>query len=86
MLFGLTFATFIGLSVAKVETHPLIDEAISQLMYINLIWGLVNLIPVLPLDGGRISEAVCTSLRPRDGELPARLPDQAGILRIGCPP
>ena len=49
--------------------------AIYQLKWINLWWGLVNLLPVLPLDGGRICESVCTSLRPRDGELWA--------LRIG---
>jgi stage IV sporulation protein FB len=43
--------------------------AIIQLKWINLWWGLINLLPVLPLDGGRICESVCTSLRPRDGEL-----------------
>lgn len=54
---------------------PLVLFAIIQLKWINLWWGLVNLLPVLPLDGGRICESVCTSLRPRDGELWA--------LRIG---
>jgi len=69
LLFGLTFATLVGLKFFGVETHRTVDFAILQLMWINLVWGLVNLIPVLPLDGGRICEAVCTSLRPRDGGL-----------------
>ncbi len=34
---------------------------------INLVWGLVNLIPVLPLDGGRIAEALLIRFRPWDG-------------------
>jgi Zn-dependent protease len=34
---------------------------------INLYWGLVNLLPVLPLDGGRISEAILARVRPWDG-------------------
>lgn len=42
---------------------------IMQLKWINLYWGLVNLLPVLPLDGGRISEALLEDYRPRDGML-----------------
>lgn len=49
------------------ETMPLPQFAIMQLKYINLYWGLVNLLPVLPLDGGRISEALFEQYRPRDG-------------------
>jgi membrane-associated protease RseP (regulator of RpoE activity) len=41
--------------------------AILQLKWINLYWGLINLLPVLPLDGGRISEALLENSRPRDG-------------------
>ena len=75
MLFGVVIAAWFGLKNAGVVLHPLVDDAFRKLVYINLIWGLVNLLPVLPLDGGRICESVCTSLRPRDGELWA--------LRIG---
>jgi stage IV sporulation protein FB len=34
---------------------------------INLYWGLVNLLPVLPLDGGRIAESLLIRFRPWDG-------------------
>lgn len=40
--------------------------AVIQLEYINLWWGLVNLLPVLPLDGGRVSEQVLGILRVRN--------------------
>ncbi|HEX4070288.1 MAG TPA: site-2 protease family protein [Planctomycetaceae bacterium] len=41
---------------------------ILQMEYINLSWGLVNLLPVLPLDGGRISESLLIRFRRRDGQ------------------
>lgn len=30
----------------------------ANLVWINLMWGLVNLLPIWPLDGGRVSEIV----------------------------
>ena len=38
-----------------------------NLVWINLMWGLVNLLPVWPLDGGRVSEIVLSHFNPRDG-------------------
>lgn len=62
-LFGLVIAADIGL-VAAAQTsaqirlllseHSVLTVALSQLEFINLYWGLVNLLPVMPLDGGRI--------------------------------
>ena len=51
---------------------PLIADGVFQWEYINLWWGLVNLLPVLPLDGGRVLEAVCSSMSPFRGEVYAR--------------
>jgi len=42
--------------------------AVQQLLYVNIWWGLLNLLPVLPLDGGNICRDVCTSINPRQGE------------------
>jgi stage IV sporulation protein FB len=47
--------------------------AIRQLEWINLVWGLVNLLPVLPLDGGRICEAVCLRFSNAGREVAARV-------------
>jgi stage IV sporulation protein FB len=33
---------------------------VSMLLYVNVFWGLVNLLPVYPLDGGRISRELFT--------------------------
>jgi membrane-associated protease RseP (regulator of RpoE activity) len=42
-------------------------EAFGQLFFINLLWGLINLLPVWPLDGGQISRDVCEGLSPDRG-------------------
>ena len=47
---------------------PLIGYGIIQWLHINLWWGLVNLLPVLPLDGGRVLQGVCTSISPFRGD------------------
>ena len=36
-------------------------------MYICLFWGILNLMPVYPLDGGQIAREICTALNPRTG-------------------
>ena len=38
-----------------------------QMKFINLWWGLVNLLPVFPLDGGQIARELLTHYRYRDG-------------------
>ncbi len=50
----------------------LIDWGIMQWIHVNLWWGLVNLLPVLPLDGGRVLQGVCLSISPYRGEDTAR--------------
>jgi len=42
---------------------------VIQMLFINLIWGLVNLLPVLPLDGGRICQEICMAISPFRGLL-----------------
>ncbi len=57
VLFGVVFGVkqLLVLSPEVAVQVPLqIWHAIGQLEYINLWWGLVNLLPVLPLDGGNI--------------------------------
>jgi stage IV sporulation protein FB len=43
------------------------DRLLSLVLFVNILWGLVNLLPIYPLDGGRISREVCTLRRPRQG-------------------
>ncbi len=48
-------------------SHPLALEAVSNLIFINLFWGLMNLLPVWPLDGGQISRDAWMGASPDTG-------------------
>jgi Zn-dependent protease len=53
-----------------VGTHaPIGDVIVGASVWVNLYWGVVNLLPILPLDGGN----VVRSLLPGDGETRDRL-------------
>jgi stage IV sporulation protein FB len=39
----------------------------GNLIFINVLWSLVNLLPIFPLDGGRVSEIVLSYFNPREG-------------------
>ena len=43
------------------------NSLLRNILFVNIIWGLVNLLPVYPLDGGRISRELCTLNNPRRG-------------------
>jgi stage IV sporulation protein FB len=45
----------------------LVDLVILDLLYVNIAWGLVNLLPVYPLDGGQLSRELFTLGNPRAG-------------------
>lgn len=49
-----------GLLVVRHEWPELLEFAMRQLVFINLFWGLVNLLPIWPLDGGQISRDLAT--------------------------
>jgi Zn-dependent protease len=48
---------------------PMLAYVLYQAEWVNLCWGLVNLLPVLPLDGGHVAEEICKTFRPRDGQV-----------------
>ena len=46
----------------------LLSVAIGHSLFINFVWNVMNLVPVLPLDGGHISREFLCWLSPRRGE------------------
>jgi Zn-dependent protease len=44
------------------------EVILEMLVFINLLWGLMNLLPVWPLDGGQITREIATGMDPRNGE------------------
>lgn len=49
------------------EAVPSVYYAVDLLLWINLYWGIMNLAPVIPLDGGRIVQALMMRYAPRRG-------------------
>jgi stage IV sporulation protein FB len=63
--FGLPFDPMVA--VLPFLEPTLAQEAISNLFWINLFWGLLNLVPIWPLDGGQISRELFVAASPRQG-------------------
>jgi Zn-dependent protease len=55
-----------GYALLRVVGEPA-AVTLCLLMLINLIWPIFNLLPIWPLDGGRIMREVVEGIRPRDG-------------------
>lgn len=49
-----------------IESAPLF-AVVQALLFVNVFWALMNLLPVYPLDGGQISRELFTLYAPRDG-------------------
>ena len=53
--------------VARLEGSNTALHVVHYMLWINLFWGLFNLLPIWPLDGGQISATFLGTLFPRDG-------------------
>jgi len=49
------------------------ETILADLVFVNLAWSVLNLVPILPLDGGRVSAAVLNLLTGGDGMRPAHV-------------
>lgn len=56
-----------------VPSHELGQQAFRWLVWVNIGWGLVNLVPMLPLDGGNVMRAALDGLTKGRGEKAARI-------------
>lgn len=59
-----------GIPAAGFESiHPAaLDRFLTYLLDVCIYWGLLNLLPILPLDGGNIARHVLCAVNPRDGQ------------------
>ncbi|HET8646252.1 MAG TPA: site-2 protease family protein, partial [Vicinamibacteria bacterium] len=56
----------------------------TQIAVVNLFWGVLNLIPMLPLDGGSITAAVFDLLAPGRGRRAANYVSVVTALAVGA--
>jgi stage IV sporulation protein FB len=63
-----------------------VNRMIDHLIYINVLWGTVNLLPIYPLDGGQVSRELCILGQPQRGmilSLQISMFAAAGMVFVG---
>jgi stage IV sporulation protein FB len=63
LVFGAVFLMFPD---PEAPQRP-IERVLSMLLEINLIWPILNLLPIWPLDGGQVTREVCQAIMPQRG-------------------
>lgn len=61
--FGITFGSASGDRIANQQ----LGELVWQLLTVNIFWGVINLFPVYPLDGGQVARELLTLGNPHNG-------------------
>lgn len=65
VVYGIVLLTEHGL--ITLPQNKYVHLALYYLLYINIWWGLANLLPIFPLDGGQITQEVVRARRPIGG-------------------
>lgn len=55
------------------DPGPLVEIALLSIVWVNVAWSLVNLLPILPLDGGNVTKELLDVATDGHGEVPARV-------------
>jgi membrane-associated protease RseP (regulator of RpoE activity) len=67
---ALLLASFAGFFAGA---SPAVLRLLNYLVWVNLGWGVLNLLPILPLDGGHITASVAEMVAGRNGRIAARV-------------
>jgi stage IV sporulation protein FB len=65
--------TFVLASSGALPASALAQQVAADMVWVNAGWGVVNLLPVLPMDGGNILFTVLNAATKGKGERPARV-------------
>lgn len=60
-------AFFGMMSGRHLDAKTIVNLFLSQLAFISIFWGLFNLLPIFPMDGGQISREIFSYFSPRHG-------------------
>lgn len=66
-------AFFVAAARLNEHTHPLVQRAMMDVIWVNAGWGALNLVPMLPLDGGNVMATLLGVVTKGRGEKPARV-------------
>ncbi|ODA28133.1 hypothetical protein A6X21_14885 [Planctopirus hydrillae] len=65
LLLGIVLIVLLALRAFQIEIPPYASTAFNYLIIINIFWPILNLLPILPLDGGRILQGLLDMFRIR---------------------
>lgn len=71
--FGIAALLFAAKRLGYAPGNPLALIAFTMALQINFIWGIFNLAPMLPLDGGNVMRSFLNIVSRGRGEKPARI-------------
>lgn len=71
---GLLFGGLVWLVATQFGPYPRLTAFILEsLIYVNVFWGLLNWLPIRPLDGGHLLESFLEKVAPQKAELIAKV-------------
>jgi Zn-dependent protease len=65
-LFGIVYGSHLLANWGNAPNY-LVRDLYIQLVFVNLVWTIMNLMPVYPLDGGQVSRELCEGKWPGRG-------------------
>ncbi len=71
---GLLFGATVWLVATRFGPYePLVAFVLESLIYVNVFWGLLNWLPIRPLDGGHLLESLLEKVAPERAESIAKV-------------
>lgn len=71
---GLLFGGLVWLIASRFGPYePLVAFILENTIYVNVFWGLLNWLPIRPLDGGHLLESLLEKVAPSRAELIAKV-------------
>jgi len=67
VLVGVPYGLLVQVSQNETIGSPQFTHFLDQMLFINILWGIVNLLPVYPLDGGQIAREILVAANPHEG-------------------
>jgi len=71
--FAVWFAVRAVAAAGFIPRTPMSETILDDLFFVNVWWSILNLLPMLPLDGGNVMAQVLDAFMPGRGERPARI-------------